>query len=124
MSRGSASAADRTYCNQKSRGPMSNLSASRILNNPAYRKLIKQRDTLAWTLSACVLVLYFGFVLMVAFMPQILTSPISDTSVIPVGMLVGVGVIVASIILTGIYVTQANSRFDPMIEAIMQDAAK
>jgi len=103
---------------------MSNLSASRILNNPNYRKLIKRRDTLAWTLSACVLVLYFGFVLMVAFMPQILTSPISDTSVIPVGMLVGVGVIVASIILTGIYVTQANSRFDPMIEAIMQDAAK
>ena len=39
-------------------------------------------------------------------------------------MLVGVGVIVASIILTGIYVTQANSKFDPMIEAIMQDAAK
>jgi uncharacterized membrane protein (DUF485 family) len=103
---------------------MSNLSASRILNNPNYRKLIKQRDTLAWTLSACVLVLYFGFVLMVAFAPQILTSPISDTSVIPVGMLVGVGVIVASIILTGIYVTQANSKFDPMIEAIMQDAAK
>jgi uncharacterized membrane protein (DUF485 family) len=103
---------------------MSNLSASRILNNPNYRKLIKQRDTLAWTLSACVLVLYFGFVLMVAFTPQILTSPISDTSVIPVGMLVGVGVIIASIILTGIYVTQANSKFDPMIEAIMQDAAK
>lgn len=103
---------------------MSNLSASRILNNPNYRKLIKQRDTLAWTLSACVLVLYFGFVLMVAFTPEILTAPISDTSVIPVGMLVGVGVIVASIILTGIYVTQANSKFDPMIEAIMQDAAK
>ena len=103
---------------------MSNLSASRILNNPNYRKLIKQRDTLAWTLSACVLVLYFGFVLMVAFAPEVLTAPISDTSVIPVGMLVGVGVIVASIFLTGIYVTQANSKFDPMIEAIMQDAAK
>jgi len=103
---------------------MSNLSASRILNNPNYRKLIKQRDTLAWTLSACVLVLYFGFVLMVAFAPEVLTSPISDTSVIPVGMLVGVGVIICSIILTGIYVTQANGKFDPMIEAIMKDAAK
>jgi len=103
---------------------MAKLSASRILNNPAYRQLIKKRDTLAWTLTACVLVLYFGFVLMVAFAPEILTHPISDTSVIPVGMLVGVGVILGSIILTGIYVQQANNRFDPMIEEIMRDASK
>jgi len=103
---------------------MSKLSASRILSNPAYRRLIKQRDTLAWTLTICVLVLYFGFVLMVAFAPQILTQPISDTSVIPLGMLVGVGVILASIVLTGIYVNQANNRFDPIIEEIMRDATK
>ena len=103
---------------------MSKLSASRILNNPTYRHLISQRDALAWTLSACVLVLYFGFVLAIAFAPEFLTQPISATSVVPVGMLVGVGVIVASIILTGIYVSQANTKFDPMIEAIMRDAAK
>jgi uncharacterized membrane protein (DUF485 family) len=103
---------------------MSKLSASRILENPAYRRLIKQRDALAWTLSACVLVLYFGFVLLVALAPEFLTQPISDTSVIPVGIPVGVGVIVASIVLTGIYVRQANNRFDPMIEEIMRDATK
>lgn len=103
---------------------MSKLSASRILNNPVYRRLIKQRDTLAWTLTACVLVLYFGFILSIAFAPEFLTRPISATSVIPVGMLVGVGVIVASIVLTGIYVQQANSKFDPMIEELMRDAAK
>ena len=45
---------------------MSNSSADRILNNPSYRELIKRRDTLAWTLAACVFVIYFGFVLMVA----------------------------------------------------------
>jgi len=33
-------------------------------------------------------------------------------------------VIVASIILTGIYVRRCNSTFDPMIEAIMKDASK
>jgi uncharacterized membrane protein (DUF485 family) len=104
--------------------PMSKLSASRILNNPNYRHLITQRDSLAWTLSACVLVLYFGFILLIAFAPGVLTQPISATSVIPVGMLIGVGVILASIVLTAIYVQQANSKFDPMIEAIMRDAAK
>jgi len=103
---------------------MSKLSASRILNNPTYRQLISQRDSLAWTLSACVLVLYFGFVLLIAFAPGVLTQPISDTSVIPVGMLVGVGVILASIVLTGVYVNRANNKFDPMIDAIMRDASK
>jgi|SRR5450631_2569257 uncharacterized membrane protein (DUF485 family) len=103
---------------------MSKLSASRILNNPKYRHLIKQRDSLAWILTACVLVIYFSFVLAVAFGAGFLIQPISDTSVIPYGMLVGVGVIVVSIILTGVYVYECNSKFDPIIDEIMQDAAK
>jgi uncharacterized membrane protein (DUF485 family) len=103
---------------------MSNVSAERIQNNPAYRKLTQERDALAFILSACVLVLYFGFVLLVALAPDVITTPISSTSVIPVGLLFGVGVIVASIILTGVYVRQANSKFDPMIEEIMRDASK
>jgi uncharacterized membrane protein (DUF485 family) len=103
---------------------MAELSASRIQNNPKYHQLIKERDTLAWTLSALVLIIYFGFVLAVAFAPGFLTQPISATSVIPVGMLIGVGVIVASVVLTGIYVYKANSTFDPLIHEIIQDAAK
>jgi uncharacterized membrane protein (DUF485 family) len=103
---------------------MSELSASKIQNNPKYHQLIKERDTLAWTLTVLVLVIYFGFILLVAFAPGFLTKPISATSVIPVGMLIGVGVIVASIVLTGIYVYRANSTFDPLIREIIQEASK
>ncbi len=103
---------------------MSDSLADKIQKNPKYHRLIKERDTLAWTLTVLVLVIYFGFVLLVAFAPGLLTSPISATSVIPVGMLVGVGVIVASIVLTGIYVARANSTFDPLIHEIIQDASK
>jgi uncharacterized membrane protein (DUF485 family) len=103
---------------------MSNILANRILNNPKYRELIKRRDSLAWTLSAGVLILYFGFVLLVALAPEILTQKISSGSVIPLGIPIGVGVILGSIILTGIYVRRANSHFDPMIEQIMREASK
>jgi uncharacterized membrane protein (DUF485 family) len=99
-------------------------TASRILANPEYRRLIERRDSLAWLLSACVLVIYFGFVLMVAFTPEILTAKIAEGSVIPVGIPMGVGVILISIVLTGIYVRRANHTFDPMIEAIIKDASK
>jgi uncharacterized membrane protein (DUF485 family) len=103
---------------------MSELSAGKIQSNPKYHRLIKERDTLAWTLTVLVLIIYFGFILAVAFAPDFLTQPISATSVIPVGMLIGVGVIVASVVLTGIYVYRANSTFDPLIREIIQEASK
>jgi len=103
---------------------MSELSASRIQNNPKYHELVKQRDVLAWTLTVLVLVIYFGFILMVAFAGDFLRTPISATSVIPIGMPIGVGVILASILLTGIYVYRANQVFDPLIREIIQEASK
>ena len=103
---------------------MSLLIASKIQNNPKYLLLVKQRDTLSWTLSALVCLMYFGFILMIAFAPDVLTHPISDTSVIPLGMLLGVGVILASAALTGIYVFKANGTFDPIVNEIVQEASK
>jgi len=103
---------------------MSLLIASNIQNNPKYLQLVKQRDNLSWTLSALVCIMYFGFTLMIAFTPDILTRPISDTSVIPMGMLIGVGVIVASALLTGVYVYKANGTFDPIVQEIVREASK
>ena len=103
---------------------MSQVIASKIQSNPEYMALVKQRDALAWSLSAIVCVLYFGFTLMIAFTPDILTNPISSTSVIPFGMLMGVGVILASCVLTGIYVYKANTVFDPMVHELMEEASK
>ncbi len=103
---------------------MSVLIASKIQKNPKYLQLIKQRDTLSWTLSAIVCIMYFGFTLMIAFTPGILTQPIAADSVIPVGMLLGVGVIIASCILTGIYVFIANNTFDPIVNEIVREASK
>ncbi len=103
---------------------MSELSASRIQNNPKYHQLVMQRDSLAWTLSAIVCVMYFGFILLIAFAPDFLTQPLSADSVIPVGMPVGVGVILVSCILTAIYVRRANHTFDPLTDEIIQESLK
>ena len=100
------------------------ISTTHIRNNPKYRQLIHQRDRLAWLLTAIVLVLYFGFTLMVAFAGGFLTQPMSATSVIPVGMPIGVGVIFISCVLTGIYVYRANTAFDQLTHEILQEASK
>ncbi|BCK88425.1 inner membrane protein YjcH [Sideroxyarcus emersonii] len=103
---------------------MSELIASKIQSNPKYLQLVRQRDTLAWTLSAVVCVMYFGFTLMIAFAPDVLTQPIAADSVIPLGMLMGVGVILASCVLTGVYVYKANQTFDPIVSEIVREASK
>lgn len=103
---------------------MSLIIASKIQNNPKYLQLVSQRDTFSWILSALVCIMYFGFVLLIAFAPDVITKPISPDSVIPFGMILGVGVILASALLTGVYVYRANGTFDPIVREIVEEASK
>ena len=103
---------------------MSELISNKIQQNPKYLELVRRRSRLAWTLSAIVCVIFYGFILMIAFTPGILTAPIAAGSVIPVGLPMGVGIILVCCLLTGIYVYQANQSFDPLFEDIVKEASK
>jgi uncharacterized membrane protein (DUF485 family) len=103
---------------------MSEAISTKIQQNPKYLELTRRRARLAWTLSAIVCVIFYGFILMIAFTPDILTTPISAGSVIPIGLPLGVAVIVVCCVLTGIYVYESNQVFDPMFEEIVKDASK
>jgi uncharacterized membrane protein (DUF485 family) len=98
--------------------------SGKILNNPKYLELVKRRGRLAWTLSFIVCVIFYGFILLIAFAPDFLTQPFSAGSVIPMGLPIGVGVIVACCLLTGVYVYEANQVFDPIFEEIVKEASK
>ena len=103
---------------------MSELISGKILNNPKYLELARRRGKMAWTLSAIVCVIFYGFILMIAFTPGFLTEPIYAGSVIPIGLPLGVGVIVVCCLLTGIYVYESNQVFDPLFEQIVKEASK
>ncbi len=103
---------------------MSVVDNAKIQSNPKFHALVKRRNSLGWTLSIIECIMYFGFILMIAFTPDILTNPISPDSVIPFGMILGVGIIVVSCVLTGIYVFKANNSFDPIVHEIIEEASK
>ena len=103
---------------------MSQLISGKIMQDPRYIDLVRRRARLAWTLSVIVCLMFYGFILMIAFAPGFLTAPIAAGSVIPVGLPMGVGVILGSCLLTGIYVYEANSVFDPIFEQIVREASK
>jgi uncharacterized membrane protein (DUF485 family) len=89
-----------------------------IKNDPDFIQLVKTRSSFAWTLTIIMLVIYFGFVLMIAFDPKLLGTPLSAGSVTTIGIPIGIGVIVSAFILTGIYVRRANGEFDELTAKI------
>jgi uncharacterized membrane protein (DUF485 family) len=91
-------------------------TVNQILSNTKYQELVSKRSKFAWTLSIVILVVYYAFVLVIAFDPALLGAKIGN-GVISVGIPVGMGIIVLSFLLTGVYVRRANSEF----EALTQD---
>jgi uncharacterized membrane protein (DUF485 family) len=82
---------------------------------------VRKRSRFAWTLSAAMLVIYFGFIFIIAFDPKILGIPLGR-GVTTVGIPVGLFVIVSAFVLTGIYVRRANSEFDAITRQIIERA--
>jgi len=94
---------------------------NKVKNNPKYHELISKRSSFAWILSILVCIIYYGFILVIAFDRELLGMPISEGSVTTIGIPIGVLVILSSFMLTGIYVWRANTTFDELTKQIKQE---
>lgn len=86
----------------------------KIKNDPNYQELVSKRNGFAIKLSIAMLIVYFTFILTIAFEPSVLGTPISSDSVTTIGIPIGMIVIVFAFILTGIYTKRANGEFDDL----------
>jgi uncharacterized membrane protein (DUF485 family) len=78
--------------------------------------LARTRMRLAITLTLGMIVIYFGFVLLIAFNKPLLGSLLRPG--LSLGILLGALVIVFSWILTWIYVRWANAHYDRLLREI------
>lgn len=99
-----------------------NASVQKIMDNPKYRELVRKRSTFAWFLTALILIVYYGFIFLIAYDRELLGTPISEGSVTTIGLPLGVAVIVISILLTGVYVRRANGEFDDLTKQLIDGA--
>jgi uncharacterized membrane protein (DUF485 family) len=97
--------------------------AVRIASNPKYQELKSKRSRFGWTLTWLMMIVYYGFIVLVAFNKSFLSQRLGD-GVMTVGMPIGLGVIVFTIVITGIYVRRANSEFDALAEEVNKAALK
>lgn len=95
----------------------------RVLQNPRFKELVAARTGFAWTLSAVMLAIYLGFILLVAFGKGLLAVKIGG-GVTSLGIVLGLGVIISAFILTGVYVARANSRFDRMTGELTRELTR
>ncbi|MBJ3815783.1 DUF485 domain-containing protein [Shimwellia pseudoproteus] len=93
----------------------------RIEDSTYFRELVAKRQRFAWILSIIMLVIYIGFILLIAFGPDWLGTPISPGSSVTRGIPLGMGIIIISFILTGVYVWRANSEFDRLNKAVLHE---
>lgn len=101
---------------------MDQSTVDKIQQMEAFQKLTKTRSSYNWTMAIIMMVVYFAFILFIAFNPAALATKIATDSVISVGILGGFVLIVFSFILTGIYVSRANSEFDALNNEIKEKA--
>jgi uncharacterized membrane protein (DUF485 family) len=91
-----------------------------VKNNPKYQKLVTERSKFAWTLSIIMLVVYYAFIMTIAFNPSFLGTKIGD-GVMTIGIPIGIAIIFISFLLAGIYVRRANGEFDQLTKEIREE---
>jgi len=97
--------------------------ATRIASHPKYQELKAKRSSFGWWLTLAMMVVYYGFILLVAFDKAFLATRLG-AGVMTVGMPVGLFVIVFTIVITAIYVRRANSEFDALAEEVNKAVLK
>lgn len=102
---------------------MSDPMVERIQRNPKYQQLKRTRSRYGWTLAIVMLVVYYGYIGLIAFDKEFLAKPMG-AGVTTIGIPIGMAVIVFSIVITGLYVRRANGEFDRLTREIIEEATK
>jgi uncharacterized membrane protein (DUF485 family) len=96
---------------------------AKIEANPKYHELRRKRNSFGWLLTLIMMVVYYGYIALIAFNKPFLAQPIG-AGVTSVGIPIGMFVIVFTIVITGIYVRRANGEYDRLTAEILKEASK
>ncbi len=96
---------------------------AKIEANPKYHELRRKRNSFGWLLTAIMMVVYYGYIALIAFNKPFLAQPLGS-GVTSLGIPIAMGVIIFTIVITGIYVRRANGEYDRLTAEILKEASK
>ena len=96
---------------------------ARIQANPKYLELRRKRNALGGGLTVAMLVVYYGYISLIAFNKPFLAQPIGS-GVTSLGIPLAAAVIIFTVAITAFYVNKANSEFDDVNAQILREATR
>ena len=96
---------------------------ARIARSPEFQQLVQERTRFGWILTILMLLVYFGFIGLIAFDKALLAVNVGGGTA-SLGLFMGVFVILFAFALTGIYVARANTRFDALSDALKRSVGR
>nr|WP_315229151.1 DUF485 domain-containing protein [uncultured Limnohabitans sp.] len=102
---------------------MSDPVVDKIQSHPKYLELRSKRNSFGVLLTILMMVVYYGYIALIAFNKPFLAQPIG-AGVTSLGIPIGLGVIIFTIVITGLYVRRANGEYDALTKEILKDATK
>ena len=99
---------------------MEQSQVDRVLQNPKFKEMVRKKSILSWSLTIVMLIVYVGFMLLVGYNKEFLLTSISG-GVTTWGIPLGLGIIVLSFVLCGVYSYIANNKLDQLNEEALRE---
>ena len=96
----------------------------RVTANPKFLEFVAMRSRYSIIMTLLGAVAYYGFILLVAYNKEFLATKLAPGMTTSIGVPLGVGVIVFTIVLTWVYVRRANGEFDETNAKLIAEAQK
>jgi uncharacterized membrane protein (DUF485 family) len=93
-----------------------------VAESPDFRELQKRHRSFVFPLAVLFLIWYFVYVLLAAYAPDFMATPVFGS--VNVGLLFGLGQFVTTFVITMAYVRYANRKLDPLAEKIRGELEK
>ncbi len=91
-----------------------------LLEDPEFKDLVSRKNRFSINLTIVTLVIYYGFILLLAFKRDLFAAKIAGN--VTFGIALGIGVILSCWALTGVYVRWANQKYDAMVARLQEKA--
>jgi len=97
-------------------------TAKEIVQSERFKALMRKRWSVSIILTVLLFIIYYGYILVVGYGKGFLGLKVGMYT--NYGIILGVGVIILSWALTGIYVIWANNVYDKEVDAIKKELMK
>lgn len=99
---------------------MGSMKKEDLLKDEEFLSLVSRKNTISWILAVLELVMYFGFVGLIAYNKPFLAQKLNAATKTTIGIPIAVGVILLSWVFTGIYIYWANTKYDSMVKKLKE----